>query len=100
MIDLSKIKEGESADLGNVAELKIVLSWEQPKSGGFLGKLKDRFDATDIDVSAILYASGEAVDYVSPKEHPYALGGAVTHQGDVQRGSGEGAGLAAGRVSA
>jgi stress response protein SCP2 len=92
MIDLSKIKEGESADLGIVGELKIVLEWEQPKAGGFLGKLKDRFDTTDIDVSAILFSQGEAVDYVDPKEHRYALGGAVTHQGDVQRGTGEGSG--------
>ena len=92
MIDISKIKDGESADLGTVGELKIVLEWEQPKSGGLFGKLKDRLDATDIDVSAILFAAGEAVDYVSPKGHPYALGGAVTHQGDVQRGSGEGSG--------
>lgn len=92
MIDLSKIKEGESADLGAVGELKIVMSWEQPKSGGLLGRLNDRFNATDIDVSAIIYSGGEAVDYVSPKGHPYALGGAVAHQGDVQRGSGEGSG--------
>lgn len=92
MIDLSKIREGEAADLGAVGELTVVLSWDQPTSSGLFGKLRDRFDTTDIDVSAILYSGGEAVDYVSPKEHQSALRGAVVHQGDVQRGNGEAAG--------
>lgn len=81
------------ADGGSVAILEVELEWEQPSSGGGLfGKLKSMRDETDVDVSAILFAGDEAVDYVSPKEHQSALGGTVVHHGDVKRGSGEGGG--------
>lgn len=77
----------------SVGVLEIELEWEQPSSGGGLfGKLKSKLDETDVDVSAILFEGDEAVDYVSPKEHPRALGGAVVHGGDVKRGQGEGGG--------
>ncbi len=78
---------------GAVAVLEIELEWEQPTSGGgLMGKLRSKLDETDVDVSAILFEGDEAVDYVSPKEHQRALGGAVAHAGDVKRGNGEGGG--------
>lgn len=97
---LNWTKDGteEVADLvnntgGAVAVLEVELEWEQPSSGGGLfGKLKSKLDETDVDVSAILFEGDEAVDYVAPKEHQSALGGAVVHAGDVRKGQGEGGG--------
>ncbi len=77
------------ADGQPVAVLDVVLGWDQPGRSGLLGRFKP---ATDIDVSAIIFCEDEAVDYVSPKEHPVALSGRVKHHGDVRSGSGEGGG--------
>jgi len=83
----------EVAPLGAVGVLEVELEWEQPQvGGGFMGRLRDRFDATDVDVAGILFEGDEPVDYVDPKQHPSALGGAVVHHGDVKRGAGEGGG--------
>lgn len=78
-----------SSDGRPVEVLQVLLEWEQPGRTGFLGRFKP---TTDIDVSAIIFCGSEDVDYVSPKEHPRALSGAVIHHGDVVAGQGEGGG--------
>jgi stress response protein SCP2 len=93
-LTFTKHGEHEIADLITaggqpVGILEVILSWDQPTGGGFLGRLKPK---TDVDVSAILFVDDEDVDYVSPKEHPTALGGRVHHHGDVKQGKGENAG--------
>jgi stress response protein SCP2 len=92
-LDWKKSGNEESAELGAVGVLEIELEWEQPETGrGLMGRLRGKLDGTDVDVSAILFEGDEAVDYVDPKSHPRALGGAVVHGGDVVRGQGEGGG--------
>lgn len=83
----------EIAALGAVGVLEVELEWEQPQEGrGLFGKAKALMNATDVDVAGILFEGDEPVDYVDPKQHPSALGGAVVHHGDVKRGAGEGGG--------
>jgi stress response protein SCP2 len=72
-----------------VGILELVLGWDQPETGGLLGRFKPK---TDIDVSAIIFVDDEDVDYVNPKEHPSALAGKVYHHGDVKAGKGEAGG--------
>lgn len=90
--DTEPVADLVGADGGGVAILEIELEWEQPQTSGMFGRLKAKLDETDVDVSAILFERDEPVDYVSPKEHQRALGGAVVHGGDVKRGAGEGGG--------
>jgi stress response protein SCP2 len=93
-LSFTKNGDEEVANLPSaVGVLEIELEWEQPQAGGgFMGKLKGLRDATDVDVAGILFEGDEPVDYVDPKQHPSALGGAVVHHGDVKRGTGEGGG--------
>lgn len=91
-LDFTKSANGdETAELGAIGILEVELEWEQPQTGGGLfGKAKALLNATDVDVAGILFEGDEPVDYVDPKQHPHALGGAVVHHGDVRKGQGEG----------
>ncbi len=75
-----------------VNKVDVVFTWEQPQERGLFGKAKALANRTDVDVSVISFAGGTPVDYVSPKDHPYAHGGRVVHSGDVKRGTGDGGG--------
>lgn len=92
-LSFTKNGDEEIAALGSVGVLEVELEWEQPQTGGgLMGRLKGLRDATDVDVAGILFEGDEPVDYVDPKQHPRALGGAVVHHGDVRKGQGEGGG--------
>lgn len=93
-LNFTKADNGdEVAPLGAVGVLEVELEWEQPQEGrGLFGKAKALLNVTDVDVAGILFEGDEPVDYVDPKQHPSALGGAVVHHGDVKRGTGDGGG--------
>lgn len=87
MADLSKVVIPDT-----VTKIDVVFSWEQPQAKGLMGRAKAFANRTDVDVSVISFKGTVPVDYVDPKEHPYAHGGRIVHSGDVKKGTGEGGG--------
>ena len=77
-------------DLGksDLTLLRVEFNWEQPQEKGLLGGFRNRLNATDVDLNAIIFADGEPVDYVDPKSHPSAMKGTVQSTGDVKKGTG------------
>lgn len=75
---------------GALTELIAEVTWDQPQHGGILGGLRNRAGRTDVDLSAIIFAGGEPIDYADPKTHPIAQDGAVAHSGDAKTSAGGG----------
>lgn len=75
---------------GTLTELIAEVTWDQPQHGGMLGGLRNRAGRTDVDMSAIIFAGDEPIDYVDPKTHPAAQDGAVVHSGDAKTATGGG----------
>jgi stress response protein SCP2 len=73
-----------------LSTLRVEFNWEQPQERGMLGGLRNRMNQTDVDLNAIVFAGGEAVDYVDSKSHSRTIDGTVIHSGDVKKGTGTG----------
>ena len=81
-INLSK------ADGTSLTNVEVRLEFEQKKTKGFLGGLKDKYQPADPDLMLIAFKGSSPVDYVEPKDHRSILDGAVNHRGDA-RGKGQ-----------
>jgi hypothetical protein len=77
--------EVEVADLGNISKLDVRLEFQQKKSKGLMGKLKDNFQAADPDLVAFAWKGRTPVDYVEPKDRTTIYSGAVSHLGDGRK---------------
>lgn len=77
----------EEADLGTITRIEFDLEFQQKKTKGAFGGLRDRLQPADPDLMAVAFQGTMPVDYVEPKGHTEIFEGTVRNLGDA-RGSG------------